>query len=150
MIHKLNCLTLYIPWTSILPDPINSPPTFHLNVTSSSHNSVYCQKLLKLFLRQNFGVSLNFLQLIRNNILRNISSVPTYCSRASFQVGVHPSSYFLASTTQQSTSGYRDLFHPTCHTPLHGASIHLHYYFYLIYDTLIPPPLTLACPSRPP
>ena len=52
-VWELENLAPYVPCSSLLTDPIHSQPTFWLNFTSS--------KFLKLFPRQPFCASLNFL-----------------------------------------------------------------------------------------
>ena len=51
---ELDGFTMYLPRTSLTPDLIHYPPNFWLNLTSSSHKSVCCLKILKLFPHQNF------------------------------------------------------------------------------------------------
>ena len=58
---NLDDFTPYGPWTSLPPELINSLPTFWLNVTSSSHDSVLYLKFLKLFSCQTIGVYLSLL-----------------------------------------------------------------------------------------
>ena len=82
--EDLDKFTQWVHWTSLLTDPIHSPPTFWLNMTLSSHDSFFCLKILKFFLRQTFGKYLSFQCLIYHNLLRKYFSFSNNCSRSSF------------------------------------------------------------------
>ena len=66
---QLNDFTKYVPQTSFLPNPIQSLPTFQLNVTSSRLEQLIWLKILVLFPRQNLRLVFKLQQSFSNNIL---------------------------------------------------------------------------------
>ena len=80
---ELNNFITYVPLSSIPPDPILSPPTFSLNVTSYSHTAAV-ETAPEIIPRKNLPH--NHFVFVRISLiisLENISSVSTNYSRAS-------------------------------------------------------------------
>ena len=56
-------------------------------------------------------------------------SISTNCNKSSFEVGVHPTYHLLPGTLYWSISDYRYLYLPPLFINLHGAFLHIHYFF---------------------
>ena len=82
-IMELNNFITYVPRSSIPPDPILSPPTFRLNMTSYSHTAAVERAPEDNSPQKSPTESFFFIRISLIISLENISSVSTNYSRAS-------------------------------------------------------------------
>ena len=133
---ELDDFTMYVPCTSILSDPIHSPPTFWLKVTPSRHTPAV-ELYPKIITRQKYPArSFVFSCRSLTIFLENISSASTNCSRDSFQIGVqYPYPFLLILFIRVNLVIYK--FLPPSRPPLHSTILHIYISIYLsIYISL--------------